>query len=233
MTARQRADEAGRPGTGSAAAADADIIVPQGILPPPGIPRDVFAGAAALYATGQRLDMRALARSLGVSRATLYRRAANREQLLDQVIWWRSRRALVDMLGQTRRLQGVARIAGVVGGILHAVQSDTALHAFLETDPEAALRILTGARSTVQQGLSAALERLIDVEVARGNFASSLDTPTLAYAIVRIGQGFLYSEIIADRTPDADAATTVVTALLHGLNTARSAAVPDRPATSA
>ena len=38
----------------------------------------------------------------GVSRATLYRQAGNREQLLSEVIWWRSRLALVAALKQTQ-----------------------------------------------------------------------------------------------------------------------------------
>jgi hypothetical protein len=37
--------------------------------------------------SGQRLDMQALARRLRLGRATLYRRAGNREQILDEVVW--------------------------------------------------------------------------------------------------------------------------------------------------
>ncbi len=84
-----------------------------------------------------------------------------------------------------------------------------------------ALRILTGARSTVRHGLASALEKLIDLERDRGHFIADLDTPALAYAIVQISQGFPYSDIIAGRAPAIDRATTVIEALLHGLDTAR------------
>ena len=70
----------------------------------------------------------------------------------------------------------------------------------------------------VHQGMASALEKLIDLERGRGCFDARLDTPTLAYAIVRISEGFLYADVIADRAPDIDRAITVIEALLTGLD---------------
>jgi AcrR family transcriptional regulator len=182
------------------------------------IPAEIFAAAVAAYESGQRLDMQSLARRLGVGRATLYRRAGNREQLLDEVIWWRARHLLVGQVHATAAMTGVARIAAVIGGVLRAAERDRPLHAFLESDPEAALRILTGTRSMVQRGMAGTLEKLIDLEHGRGGFEADLDTPTLAYAIVRISEGFLYADVIADRSPDIGRAITVIEALLLGLD---------------
>jgi AcrR family transcriptional regulator len=202
---------------------DAQLVVPSGVAPPASIPADVFAAAVDAYTSGQKLDMQALARRLGVGRATLYRRAGNREQLLDEVVWWRSRQALTAAVSSSASLRGVPRVVAVVNTILRGVMHDRALHAFLDSDPEAAIRILTGARSTVQQGMTSTLENLIDLEASRGHLAIGLDTPTLTYAIVRISEGFLYSDIIADRTPDVDRATTVIEALLRGLDSSQRA----------
>jgi AcrR family transcriptional regulator len=202
-------------------AEDARQVIPQGVAAPDSIPADVFAAAVDSYVAGQRLDMQALARQLDLSRATLYRRAGNREQLLDEVIWWRSRHTLADALHRTAGLRGVPRIVAVISSMLRAVERDRALRAFLAADPEAALRILTGTRSTLQRGMTSALESLIDLERERGDFAADLDTPTLAYAIIRISQGFLYADIIADRSPDIVRAGTVIEALLRGLDTAQ------------
>jgi AcrR family transcriptional regulator len=197
---------------------DARAVVPEGIAAPAAIPAEIFAAAVDAYVSGQRLDMQSLARRAHVGRATLYRRAGNREQLLDEVLWWRARHLLVDQVHATAALAGVARISAVVGGVLAAVERDKPLRAFLESDPEAALRILAGARSTVQKGMTGALENLIDLERGRGAFEADLDTPTLAYAIVRICEGFLYSDVIADRTPDIGRAITIIEALLQGLD---------------
>ena len=197
---------------------DAQAVLPDGVSVPAGIPDEIFAAAVDTFVAGQRLDMRSLARRLGVARATLYRRVGTREQLLDEVLWWRARHLLVDQVRASVGLAGTGRLIAVIGGVLRAIARDRPLRAFLRSDPETALRLLTGTRSTVHRGMAGALERLIDAERGRGCFDASLDTPTLAYAIVRISEGFLYADPIADRAPDIDRATTVIEALLTGLD---------------
>jgi AcrR family transcriptional regulator len=197
---------------------DARAVVPGGVTPPATVPPEIFTAAVDAYVSGQRLDMQSLARRAGVARATLYRRVGNREQLLDEVVWWRARHLLTDQVQATAALAGVPRIIAVIGGVLGAIERDKPLRVFLESDPEAALRILTGIRSTVQQGMTEALENLIDLERSRGAFAADLDTRTLAYAIVRICEGFLYADVIAERSADIGRAITVIEALLLGLD---------------
>ena len=197
---------------------DAQVILPAGAAVPAGVPAEIFAAAVDTFVAGQRLDMRSLARRLGVARATLYRRAGNRERLLDEVLWWRARRLLVDQVQATASLAGTERLVAAIGGVLLAIARDRPLRAFLESDPETALRLLTGAGSTVHRGMARALEQLIDLERGRGDFEASLDTPTLAFAILRICEGFLYADVIADRAPDTDRAITLIAALLTGLD---------------
>jgi hypothetical protein len=92
------------------------------------------------------------------------------------------------------------------------------------------MRILTGTRSTAAKGTAGALENLIDLERGRGAFEADLDTPTLAYAIVRICEGFLYADVIADRPPDTGRAVMVIEALLLGLDLVRRPPAPRPPA---
>jgi AcrR family transcriptional regulator len=205
---------------GAGGDADTRAVVPGGTAAPPMIPAEIFAAAADGYASGQRLDMQALARHAGVGRATLYRRVGNRERLLDEVIWWRARRLLAHQVRATAELAGAARIVATIRGVLTVAERDAPLRAFLESDPETAMRILTGTRSMVQRGMAGALENLIDLERGRGAFEADLDTPTLAYAIVRICEAFLYADVIADRRPDIGRAVRVIEALLSGLDLA-------------
>jgi AcrR family transcriptional regulator len=200
---------------------DVRVVLPEGTAPPSDVPAGMFAAAVAAYLAGRRLDMQSLARHLGVGRATLYRRAGNREQLLDEVIWWRGRRMVAGQLLASADLRGVARIAAVVSGALRAIERDRPLHAFIESEPDAALRILTGSRSVAGHGMATALANLIDFERGRGSFDADLDAATLAYAIIRICEGFLYADVIADRAPDIGRAITVIQALLIGLDRAR------------
>src|SRR5712692_10789771 len=197
---------------------DARAVLPGEAAAPAGIPAEIFAAAVDTFAAGQRLDMRSLARRVGVARATLYRRVGNREQLLDQVLWWRARRLLADQVRASAHLTGTDRLTAVIGGVLRAIGADRPVRLFLESEPETALRVLTGSRSTVHQGMAAALENLIELERGHGAFDASLDTPTLAFAIVRVADGFLYSDVIADRTPGIGRAVIVVEALLRGLD---------------
>jgi AcrR family transcriptional regulator len=197
---------------------DVAAVLPQGTAPPTGVPPEMFAAAVTAYLAGRRLDMQSLARNLGVGRATLYRRAGNREQLLDEVIWWRGRRMVACHVRATAHLRGGTRIAAVVAGALRSIERDGPLHTLIEAEPDTALRILTGSRSRAGIGMTAALANLIDLERARGAFDADLDPATLAYAIVRISEGFLYADVIADRAPDIGRAVTVVQALLAGLD---------------
>jgi AcrR family transcriptional regulator len=205
---------------------DARAVLPEGTGVPAMVPAEIFAAAVDAFVAGQRLDMRSLARHIGVARATLYRRAGNREQLLDQLLWWRARGLLADQVRASAHLTGTPRLSAVIAGVLRAIGTDRPLRVFLEADPETAMRILTGTRSTVHQGMVRALENLIDLERGRGTFDAGLDTPTLAYAIVRVSEGFLYADVIADRAPDIGRAVTVIDALLRGLDLVNRTPVP-------
>jgi AcrR family transcriptional regulator len=197
---------------------DVRRVLPQGTGTPVAVPGPIFAAAVDTFLSGQRLDMRSLARRVGVARATLYRRVGNREHLLDQVLWWRARRLIAGQVRASAHLTGTDRLSAVVGGVVHAIGADRPVRMFLKSEPETALRVLTSSRSTVHQGMAAALENLIDLERGRGAFDASLDTPTLAFAIVRVADGFLYSDVIADRAPGIGRAVIVIEALLRGLD---------------
>ena len=199
---------------------DVRAVLPEGTAPPAAVPPEMFAAAVDAYLSCRRLDMQSLARRLGVGRATLYRRAGNREQLLDEVIWWRGRRMVASQVLATAHLRGAVRIAAVVAGALRAIERDRPLHAFIEADADVALRILIGSRSLAGRGMTAALARLIELECGRGAFDADLDAATLAYAIIRISEGFLYADVLADRAPDIGRAITVIEALLVGLDRA-------------
>ena len=197
---------------------DVAWVVPAATAPPAGVPPEVMAAAARAFAGGERLDMQQLAGDLGISRATLYRRAGNRDQLFAAVIWANSRPTIVDAVRRTRRLRGVARVVAVVGHVLTVSDRSVPLRHYLATDPEAALRVLTGAHGGVQEHFIDAVTRLLELEAARGNLALSLDLATVSYALVRIAEGFLYADLIADRARDIGRAVTLIDGLLRGLD---------------
>jgi AcrR family transcriptional regulator len=185
-------------------------VLPEGVGPPGDVPAAIFVAALQTFLELRRLDMRALAVELGMGRSSLYRKIGSRDQLLSAVLWYLTRRAIVRALEATQDLQGVDRVVGVVHHFLHDVHSQVALHRLLQEEPEAALRILTSKRGVVQQGVIDVVERLLAAEEVQVGGGLTMDRATLAYIIVRIGESFLYADVIADNQPDVDRAVEVV-----------------------
>lgn len=190
-------------------------LLPEGAEPPRALPPDIFHAALDTYLSQRRLDMRALAAELGMGRSTLYRKCGSRDRLLGEVIWYVIRRAMARALLEARTATGYQRVITAVGGFLRHVDSDEALHRFLDAEPEAALRILTSGDGFIRRGIRDAVERLLAHEAEAGRLRLSLDPATLAYVIVRIGEGFLYADVIAENEPDVDLAVAVIGELIR------------------
>ena len=138
---------------------DVRTVLPEGTGVPAMVPGPIFATAVDAFVAGQRLDMRSLARRIGVARATLYRRVGNREALLDQVLWWRARRLLADQVRASADLTGTDRLSAVIGGVLHAIGADRPVRMLLESDPETALRKANDKFTKRFEGMERAIEQ--------------------------------------------------------------------------
>jgi len=189
--------------------------VPEGIDPPSGIPPRIFEAALSTVLSRRRLDMRALAAESGMARATLYRKVGDRDRLLGEVLWYMTRREWARSLEGTEHLEGAQRVQEVLRRFMRRVEAGPALRRLLEEEPEATLRILTSKHGTVQARIIAAIERLLAREEERGGLRPFIDRPTLAYVIVRIGESFLYADVIADGEPDVDRAVEIIARLLR------------------
>jgi AcrR family transcriptional regulator len=189
-------------------------ILPEGVGPPVDVPPEVFVAALQTFLELRRLDMRALAAELGMGRSSLYRKAGSRDHLLSAVLCYLTRRAIVRSLEAAQGLRGAERVIAVVHHFLHDVNSQAALRRLLHDEPEAALRILTSKSGEVQRCVIDAVDRLLAEEEAHARVELRLDRGTLAYVIVRIGESFLYADVIADNQPDVDRAVEVVAQLM-------------------
>ena len=196
-------------------AADAELLISEGAASQEDVPAEIFEAALATFLKQRRLDMRGLAADLGIGRATLYRRVGNRDRLLGEVIWFLTRRALIVAVERAGERTGADRVVAVVEAFMSFAQAQPALRRLLEAEPETALRILTSKQGPIQQGIVEALERVLAKEEERGALELSIDRSTLAYVIVRVGESFLYADVIADNEPDVQAAVEVVRRLLR------------------
>jgi AcrR family transcriptional regulator len=175
---------------------------------------EAFALARRTFMAGDRLDMKGLAAELGVDRSTLFRYVGNRDELIVNVLtslWEPTFRHLAETAEGT----GGARVARVMGLFAQAMIDAPYYSAFLQREPERALRLITTKSSPIQQRVVSAFEGLLQQEVDRGHFSHPMRLHDLAYVVVRIGESFIYADLITGETPDAGVAEQAIAALLH------------------
>ena len=177
-------------------------------------PAAAFAAARRTWLAGERLDMQALANELGVARTTLYRWSGGRERLLTDVIWSLAEDLIADIWQASADMKGVDRLLNVCRQFVIPTVRFPALQAFLRNETHAALRLLT-TRGGYQTRLVGAVERMVREEQERGTFTPRADPGTLAYAIVRVIEGFTYNDGIAAIDPQIDEAMEIVRLLLE------------------
>jgi AcrR family transcriptional regulator len=177
-------------------------------------PLDALALARRRWLAGERLDMGALAKELGVSRATLYSWVGSRERLIGEVIWSFAEEGLRQAT-EAARGEGADYVVEVVERFARLNASFEPLRRFIEQDPELALRILTSKKGPVQERMIAAARSLLEEQVAAGKLSVPLDIDTLAYLMIRVNESFIYSDVITGSEPDVDKAVEVVRLLLR------------------
>jgi AcrR family transcriptional regulator len=155
---------------------------------------EVLALAAERYLAGERIDVQAIAAQLGLGRATVYRWFGSREELIGEVVA-REGEALIRRSRRGVRGRGPTALLETFDRINHALAAATALRSLFEQEREAATRIVTSSAGIVHPRMVAAIEELVREEAERDGWKPSSDPETLAYAIVRLAEGFLYSDV--------------------------------------
>ena len=176
-------------------------------------PLDALEAARRHWLAGERIDMGALARELGVSRATLYSWVGSKERLLGEVIWSFAEAGVAQARADATGV-GAAYIVDVVDRFTRLNATFEPLRRFIASDPELALRLLTSKDGPVQERMIAIARELLDEQVEAGKLKPPLDRDTLAYLMVRVSESFLYSDLITGQEPDTEKGVEVVRLLL-------------------
>ncbi|MEV0761795.1 QsdR family transcriptional regulator [Nocardia sp. NPDC050435] len=187
-------------------------------------PEEIVRYAADLIRSGTRLDTQAIAAQFGMSRTTLFRKVGNREQLLGEALWWLAEAALSRANDRWQREYGTAlrddrgrlrslRILEYYGA---TVVGDPGFAWLLENDPTA-LRVLTNPQGEVQPRLIAAHATLFDRDILEGGLAPVVDVQTLSFAVVRLEDAILYSDVLAGHAANFPAAVTLVQHLVESV----------------
>ncbi|TMK42005.1 MAG: TetR/AcrR family transcriptional regulator [Actinobacteria bacterium] len=181
---------------------------------PPGASReDVLRTATEHHLAGQRIDLRRIATELGVGRATIYRWYGSREKLVGAALLVIAERVVADAR-RSARGSGAERLVDTFDAINRELAESPTLRRFLREERAAALRIITSSAGPVQPRIVELIQEIIDQEVSRGRYEPPVDTTTLAYAIVRLAEAFLFNDAVADIRGDVDRLRAVEAALL-------------------
>ena len=175
---------------------------------------DLVALARRRFVAGEPCDIDSLARELGVSRATAYRWAGNVEQLMGEVIASLAEATFRRAAGRARG-KGAARVLAVMEQGMRFVAGAKAYREFLESDPQKALRIVASKEGPAQHRSIALHQRLLEEEIAKGHLKLSIDAHTMAYALVRTAETFLYADLIAGEKPDLAKARKILKLMLR------------------
>ena len=165
------------------------------------------------YLRGKRIDVQAIASDLGLGRATIYRWFGTREELIGEVLV----RAAEPLLAEARaaaRGSGGEALLDTFDRFNRSLAEAPALRRFLETEREAAMRIITSGAGIVQPRIVAGIAHVIEEEVAAGRYDPPVETETLAYAIVKLAEAFLFNDAAAGMRGDVDRLREVEAAML-------------------
>jgi AcrR family transcriptional regulator len=174
---------------------------------------EVLARARQQFLEGRRVDLTIVARELGLGRATIYRWFGSRDAVLGEVIVDELRQLLARHRQRVRR-RGAAGLLEVFDRANRGLSRSQPLRRLLEQEREAALRLLTSGGGPVQARAVEAIQELIDAEVTAGRYEPPVDTGTLAYAIVRLANAFLYNDAALGIRGDWERLREVEAALL-------------------
>lgn len=179
---------------------------------------DAFRRARRTFLAGDRVDMQALARDLGVDRATLYRWVGSREKLLTEILW-----SLISQTIETLRAEaGYASAPGasqspaaaIITGAVRAVITNLGMRRFIEREGDLALRLLTTKATDFEFRLVSLIGQLTDAETSAGRLHAAMPGDDLPYVLVRIMESYIYLALITGEHPDPDRASRVISALL-------------------
>ena len=174
---------------------------------------DVLAAALHRYLRGQRIDVQAIASELGVGRATVYRWFGSREGLIGEVLN-AAADPLLDAARAKARGRGGPMLLETFDRFNRALADAPALRQFVEQERDAALRIITSSAGIVQPHNVARITTMIEEEVRAGAYQPPVEPATLAYAIVRLAEAFMFNDAAAGMRGDVDRLRDVEAAML-------------------
>ncbi|WP_240505346.1 QsdR family transcriptional regulator [Nocardia mangyaensis] len=174
---------------------------------------DVLDAAIHTFLAGRRVDANAIAAQLGLGRTSIYRWFGSRDGLLGAAL----ARQLEQMVGYAERRStatGGERLVEVLDLAVHWLVDNGSLRTYFDQESTAALRLITRSDGVVHPAAVAIVEGLLERAEEQG-YRPPIDRATLAYALVRLWEAFLYNDAVAGFQGDVERLSRVQAALLR------------------
>jgi AcrR family transcriptional regulator len=183
----------------------------------PGRPRasaaDVVLLARERFQAGERVEMGTIAEAVGLNRVTVYRWVGSRERLLVEVLWSLAEATLRAAREEVRAVGG-ERIVRILSRFILAVLQNPGMTQFAEHEPDLAMRLLTREDAGFQARLIGWVHEMLTEEVTAGRLELRSDPGDYAYALVRVLESFVMTDLITGERPHAERAEHVMRLLL-------------------
>ncbi len=174
---------------------------------------DALALGTERFLAGERIDVKAIAQELGLARATMHRWFGTREGFIGVVLATLTEERLITIRGEVPG-EGAPALVECFYRFNREMAATTGLRVLLAQEQERLLRMLTSSGGVVQPRIVAVVERLILAESDAGAFTPTVAPASLAYAIVRLAEAFLYNDAIVGIRGDTERLREVQAALL-------------------
>ncbi|MDQ2700377.1 MAG: QsdR family transcriptional regulator [Actinomycetota bacterium] len=167
------------------------------VTPRPGRPaaasrEEAFEYAVGMYLRGRRIDLSVLASELKVGRTTVHRWFGTREDLVVDILGWTAVALLADVESRVGG-EGPRGLLDTFDRFNQELLEVPALSTFLASERNS-MDFLVRADRGPQPMLVDAIGGMIQREIDAGRYQAPVDSETMAYAIVRLAQSFLYAD---------------------------------------
>ncbi len=167
-------------------------------------PETVLRTARRVFLATGSLEMRAFARELGISRATLYRWCHGRDELLSEVFLSLARANLARVEGEILTPPGALRVCEVHDLHIRRISESPSMRTFCRCEPEAASRLLLDANGSVHLGVTELLADFLRRQEELSDWRAPLGVETFARVVSRMSEAYIYADLIARDEPETD-----------------------------
>ena len=160
------------------------------------------------------LEMRALARELGIGRATLYRWHRSRDELMSDVLLSLARANLRRVEQEIGTPPGPLRICHVHDHHIRRISGNPSLRAFIRAEPELASRLLLDINGRVHRGVTDALADFMRRQEAETEWRAPLGVDTFARVVSRMSETYIYADLLGLGEPEAETPDLIIRLML-------------------